>query len=202
MLRPVIYSHFRPQCKAKVVGRVLCLSQKNLYTHRSVFCYSAFTLLLSATFWALTASIKLQALQSQVLMVKRTLFTLMLLRVLESLVLLHKRLLQVNKGEKTTISQFIYITCNVIRRLNTSVEESCIRLNLSLITWKAAQSQGSNSGVTSSCTSTFYQPGAGLGLQPNSSSASPGSAPAFPKGWRSLPSTAHSPPASPEQTRT
>lgn len=43
--------------------------------------------------------------------------------VTESLVLFHKRLLQVNKGEKTRISRCIYTTCNVIRRLNTSVEE-------------------------------------------------------------------------------
>lgn len=49
--------------------------------------------------WALTASIRLQALQNQVLMVKRISFTLM--SVTELLVLFHIKLLQVNKGEKT-----------------------------------------------------------------------------------------------------
>lgn len=145
MLRPVIYSHLRLQCKAKVVGRVSLPTPKKIYTHIGVSSFILHYFITECTTsWALRASIKLQALQSQVLMVKRISFPLMLLRVLESLVLFHKRLFQANKGKKTRISRCIYITCNVIRRLNTSVEEYFIRLNLSLITRKEVQSQGPN----------------------------------------------------------
>lgn len=49
----------------------------------------------------------------------------MLLRALqESLVLFHKRIARVNRGEKTRISQCCYTTCNVVKRLNIFVEEN------------------------------------------------------------------------------
>lgn len=134
MLRPVIYSHLRLQCKARVVGIGSLATPKMFYIHRKVSCHFAFILLLSAS-----GSGHLRLHQAQgtaepgMLLMKRTAsFTLMLLRALyKSLVLFHKRIVWVNRGRKAGIPQCFYITCNAVRRLNIFVEENYIRLNLS-----------------------------------------------------------------------
>lgn len=146
MLRPVIYSHLRLQCKAEVVGRVSLPTPKKFYIH-----IGASSVILHSLYYSVHHILGTYSLHqapgsadSGADSEENIVHINAVKSVTESLVLFHKRLLRVNMGEKTRISQCIYITCNIIRRLNTPVEGNYIRLNLSLITWKEVQSQGPN----------------------------------------------------------
>lgn len=126
MLRPVIYSHLRLQCKGKAVGRGSLPTPKKYYIHIaacSVILHSFYDIYIRSR--ALRASIRLSAEPGALPVTRTASFTLMLLKALhESLVLFHNRIVWVNTGGKTRISQCLYIPCNIVKRLNILVEEN------------------------------------------------------------------------------
>lgn len=86
--------------------------------------------------------------------------------------LFHKRIVWVNRGEKTRISQCLYITCNIVKRLNLLVEENSIRVNLSYHLERSTKPRSQLWGSPAATQAFFISvKQADLGFQPNSSSA-------------------------------